>query len=90
MTPKPAIVPIIGLHVARVVLAPIVAASPLDLVLAAFIGYVLWPGLIVSMIYIPISYLLNIQFTFMNLLAYTIILSGVSLLITFLSVAIRK
>lgn len=59
-------------------------------VLVAFIGYVLWPGLIISMIYIPVSYLLNIQYTFMNLLAYTIILSGISLLVTFLSVAIRK
>lgn len=64
--------------------------SIISTVLAAFIGYVLWPGLIVSMIYIPAAYLLNIQYTFMNLLAYTIILSGVSLLITFLSVAIRK
>lgn len=64
--------------------------SIISTVLAAFIGYVLWPGLIVAMIYIPTSYLLNIQYTFMNLLAYTIILSGVSLLVTFLSVAIRK
>ena len=64
--------------------------SIISTVLASFIGYVLWPGLIVAMIYIPASYLFNIQYTFMNLLAYTIILSGVSLLITFLSVAIRK
>lgn len=64
--------------------------SIISTVLVAFIGYVLWPGLIVAMIYIPASYLFNIQYTFMNLLAYTIILSGVSLLITFLSVAIRK
>lgn len=64
--------------------------SIISTVLAAFIGYVLWPGLIVSMIYIPVSYLLNIQYTFMNLLAYTTILSGISLLVTFLSVAIRK
>lgn len=64
--------------------------SIISTVLASFIGYVLWPGLIVAMIYIPASYLFNIQYTFMNLLAYTVILSGVSLLITFLSVAIRK
>lgn len=64
--------------------------SIISTVLAAFIGYVLWPGLIVAMIYIPASYLMNISYTFMNLLAYTIILSGVSLLVTFLSVAIRK
>ena len=64
--------------------------SIISTVLAAFIGYVLWPGLIVAMIYIPVSYLMNISYTFMNLLAYTIILSGVSLLVTFLSVAIRK
>ena len=64
--------------------------SIISTVLAAFIGYVLWPGLIVAMIYIPVSYLMNISYTFMNLLAYTIILSGISLLVTFLSVAIRK
>lgn len=64
--------------------------SIISIVLAAFIRYVLWSGLIVAMIYIPASYLFNIQYTFMNLLAYTIILSGVSLLVTFLSVAIRK